>query len=113
MQPCRVCNACIHDMDHHCPFINNCVGASNQRHFLLFLLFLLTGIFYVISLCVMLALERWEIVQDTWRLLDYRITGIKYLDYFFVTISFMLEAPGWLAATTYLVSLTMFRMFWM
>lgn len=39
---CTICGACVMKMDHHCPWINNCVGQNNQRYFLLFLVFLLS-----------------------------------------------------------------------
>ena len=36
---CRICQRCIRKMDHHCPWINNCVGEWNQKYFLQFLLY--------------------------------------------------------------------------
>lgn len=34
---CRKCGRCVLKMDHHCPWINNCVGHYNHGHFTAFL----------------------------------------------------------------------------
>ena len=34
---CRVCGVCILKMDHHCPWIVNCIGENNEREFIYFL----------------------------------------------------------------------------
>lgn len=36
---CRTCDVCIEKFDHHCVWINSCVGLNNYRYFLMFLFF--------------------------------------------------------------------------
>ncbi|CAI2374379.1 unnamed protein product [Moneuplotes crassus] len=34
---CRDCNKCIKDFDHHCWWLNTCIGSSNYKYFILYL----------------------------------------------------------------------------
>ncbi|CAM9124158.1 unnamed protein product [Laminaria digitata] len=45
---CHVCDQCIVNMDHHCPWMNNCVGYLNYRYFVLFLLYMFVGCVYAV-----------------------------------------------------------------
>lgn len=49
---CRICKRCIRRMDHHCPWINNCVGERNQKFFLQFLVYVALMAVYSIGLVV-------------------------------------------------------------
>uniref|UniRef100_A0A6V7QT94 S-acyltransferase n=1 Tax=Ananas comosus var. bracteatus TaxID=296719 RepID=A0A6V7QT94_ANACO len=42
---CRVCKRCVLRMDHHCIWINNCVGHENYKIFLVF-------VFYAVIACI-------------------------------------------------------------
>jgi len=37
---CRICGRCYLKYDHHCPWINSCVGLRNERYFFLFMVYL-------------------------------------------------------------------------
>ena len=41
---------CVLKMDHHCPWINTCVGHQNHTSFISFLFFLILGCIYAVLL---------------------------------------------------------------
>ncbi|EDV28439.1 uncharacterized protein TRIADDRAFT_19198 [Trichoplax adhaerens] len=55
---CRTCSRCIRKMDHHCPWINNCVGECNQKYFILFLLYTAMASVYAIIFCIVLFMAK-------------------------------------------------------
>lgn len=44
---CSTCSRCVYEMDHHCQFLHNCVGAGNLNHFVRLLVSLLMGCGFV------------------------------------------------------------------
>ena len=44
---CSVCKRCVVKMDHHCPWLNNCVGHKNYRYFYSFLLYVCLATGYI------------------------------------------------------------------
>lgn len=47
---CSACNRCVLNMDHHCPWINNCVGFWNRKYFLLLLIYVMIGTYIFLFL---------------------------------------------------------------
>ena len=46
---CAICKTCVDRFDHHCPWINNCVGIGNHNSFLVFIVTLLFTLLTIIS----------------------------------------------------------------
>lgn len=36
---CKICNICYLKMDHHCPFLGNCIGLKNHKNYTLVLFY--------------------------------------------------------------------------
>jgi len=46
---CRVCKSCILRMDHHCPWIVNCVGFRNHKYFFLLVFYALLNLVFILA----------------------------------------------------------------
>ncbi|XP_038856449.1 palmitoyltransferase ZDHHC7-like [Salvelinus namaycush] len=60
---CSICKRCIRKMDHHCPWVNNCVGEKNQRFFVLFTMYI--ALISAYALCLSF-LQFYSCVHDQW-----------------------------------------------
>ena len=47
---CSFCKGCVMKMDHHCPWVNNCIGQFTQKFFILFCAYSLCGFCEVLTI---------------------------------------------------------------
>ncbi|KAI0036456.1 zf-DHHC-domain-containing protein [Vararia minispora EC-137] len=81
---CRVCNRCVLKYDHHCPVrINQCVGINNERHFVLFMAYLVIATFFF-------ALLGFPHVADAFGLNSYEMHWNYYIPAIYFAITYIL-----------------------
>nr|XP_040568396.1 probable protein S-acyltransferase 23 isoform X2 [Lepeophtheirus salmonis] len=60
---CRICDRCVAQFDHHCPYIYNCVGLRNRGWFLIFTLSVAINCSITIFFaCYCISIEGWKLL---------------------------------------------------
>ena len=54
---CKTCDRCVEDFDHHCMWINNCVGGNNYRSFFVMIVGAFLNLFFYVAALLSLTFE--------------------------------------------------------
>jgi len=81
---CGTCNQCVERFDHHCPWINNCIGINNHKYFMIFVSVLILNIITTFCLTLFNLIEmietgNWNLNDDYIHFIDKSIKLNKFV----------------------------------
>ncbi|KAK7602731.1 hypothetical protein V9T40_006705 [Parthenolecanium corni] len=93
---CRICGVCVLKMDHHCPWVNNCISYTNYKYFVLFLL-------YAFLFCSYIVITTLPYFIDVWKNSTTAQGGIHILFLFIIAAMFFISILSIFSYHLYLV----------
>ncbi|XP_065087942.1 palmitoyltransferase ZDHHC15 isoform X2 [Ochlerotatus camptorhynchus] len=98
---CSVCGVCVLKLDHHCPWVNNCINFTNYKYFILFLGYALVYCLYIAFTTVMYMEMIWSVSGQ-----EGKVDGrFHILFLFFVSLMFAISLVSLFGYHCYLVLL--------